>query len=161
MQPSGREVFSIREVAPPSGPRPPTFATGEASGGPEAAEKSPRILVVEDDFLIGWQIEEALSQAGFTVVLATSAEKALAIAAAALPEMAVMDIRLSGALDGIDAALELFHKYGLRCIFATAHSDAVVRARAAPAQPLGWLTKPYTMPSLVGAVRDALDLEEH
>jgi len=41
-------------------------------------------------------------------------------------------------------------------VFATAHYDEHARSRAAPAAPLGWLQKPYTMASLVATVEDAL-----
>jgi hypothetical protein len=45
--------------------------------------------------------------------------------------------------------------YGIRCIFASAYSDAEARQRAEPAAPLGWLQKPYSMTSLTAAVRQA------
>ncbi|MDW6020261.1 response regulator [Mesorhizobium sp. BAC0120] len=125
---------------------------------PVDSAAAARILVVEDDFLIATDMESALTEAGFEVAVAGSAEQALAIAASDRPSLVVMDIRLSGALDGIDAALELFRRYGLRSVFATAHSDPAAQARAAPAQPLGWLVKPYTSASLVAVVRTALRL---
>jgi DNA-binding NarL/FixJ family response regulator len=52
--------------------------------------------------------------------------------------------------------VEIFRKLGIRCIFATAHCDRDVLERAQPAMPLGWLQKPYSMVSLVNAVRRAL-----
>jgi DNA-binding response OmpR family regulator len=156
MKSSGAASVAIRELAVPTDRRPPPLTDEEPSGAAEDADGSTRILVVEDDFLIASQMEDALSEAGFDVVLASSAEEALAIVAAGRPELVVMDVRLSGAMDGVDAALELFRTYGLRSIFSTAHSDPVVRARAAPAQPLGWLIKPYSMPALVAAARGAL-----
>ena len=72
-----------------------------------------------------------------------------------------MDIRLNGARDGIDAALELFAKYGIRCVFATAYQTREMRSRAEPARPLAWLSKPYVMSTLVDSVQRALrDLAE-
>jgi two-component system, response regulator PdtaR len=68
----------------------------------------------------------------------------------------VMDIRLAGRRDGVDAAAELFRELGIRCIFATAHDDQRTRSRAEPFAPLGWLAKPYTMASLIDYVRRAL-----
>ena len=116
-----------------------------------------RILVVEDDFLIGLQTVAALADAGFNVIgTATTAEEAIAIAKAQRPSLAVMDIRLASERDGIDAARELFKELGIRCIFATAHDDPHTRRRAEPYEPLGWLAKPYTMASLVTVVVDAL-----
>lgn len=148
---------SVEDVAAPSRERPPTTtAPGQEAGPNESAEQSTCIMVVEDDFLIAMQMEDALTQAGFEVVLASSGEEALAIAGERKPALTVMDIRLPGTLDGVDAALALFRTHGLHSIFATAHSDPDIRARAAPAQPAGWLVKPYTMPSLLSAVRAAL-----
>src|ERR1700751_1666401 len=125
-----------------------------------ALNRSPavptQIMIVEDDFLISIQMEEALRTAGFEVALASSSEEALQIAGGQTPALAVMDVRLPGALDGVDIALEMFKTYGLRSIFSTAHSDPEIRARAAPALPIAWLIKPYTMASLVAAVQSAV-----
>ena len=116
-----------------------------------------RILVVEDDFLVAMQIEAALAEAGFAVAgTAASAEEAVALAGSHNPTLIVMDIRLAGTRDGVDAALEIHRALGLRCIFASAHTDSEMRRRAAPAEPLGWLQKPYSMFSLVEAIRSAL-----
>ncbi len=116
-----------------------------------------RILVVEDDFLVASEMEVALQVAGFTVTgVAASADEAIALARNTAPDLAVIDIRLHGTRDGIDAALVLFREHAIPCIFATAHADETVRARAAAASPRGWLQKPYTMPLLIEVVRRAL-----
>jgi two-component system, response regulator PdtaR len=118
-----------------------------------------RVLVAEDDFLIAMQTEDALSAAGLQVVgTAVSAEEAIAMATQERPVLVVMDIRLAGRNDGIDAARELFQQLKIRCIFATANDDVHNRERARPYAPLGWLAKPYTMTSLLAAVTDALIL---
>lgn len=120
---------------------------------------SHRVLVVEDDFLIAMQTEIALTSAGFEVVgPAATAEEAVALAGDTQPTLAVMDIRLASARDGIDAARQLYEEFAIRCIFATAHDDAHTRGRAEPYAPLGWLPKPYTMASLVAVVAEALAL---
>jgi two-component system, response regulator PdtaR len=123
----------------------------------ETEQGKTRILVVEDDFLIGLQTVAALVDAGFDVIgSATTAEEAIELAKAQQPSLAVMDIRLASERDGIDAARELFKELGIRCIFATAHDDPHTRRRAEPYAPLGWLAKPYTMASLVNSVLQAL-----
>jgi two-component system, response regulator PdtaR len=115
------------------------------------------ILIVEDDFLIAMETEAALSAAGFRVLeIAATAEEALKLATLYKPALVLMDIRLAGRRDGIDAAGDLFRELGMRCLFATAHDDERTRARAEPFSPLGWLTKPYTIPSLLGMVRSLL-----
>jgi two-component system, response regulator PdtaR len=133
------------------------FSRDGMSGAPKTSVRSERVLLVEDDFLVASQIEGALSDAGFNVVgIAGSADEAMELASSEQPALCVMDIRLAGARDGIDAALELFKTRGLRCIFATAHSDAEARRRAEAAAPLGWLQKPYSPAALVAMVRDAV-----
>ena len=134
------------------------FACGESAGSDEQAEVQTRILVVEDDYLIASEMKMALSDAGFDVAsVAASADEAVELAASQNPALAVIDVRLGGDRDGIDAAVEIFRKLGIRCIFATAHYDQHSVERARPAMPLGWLQKPYSRVSLVNAVRRALE----
>ena len=137
----------------------PVFAPDTKPGSDERPGEPARILIVEDDFLIGLQAETALAEAGFRVIgVAVSADEAIELAASHQPALVVMDVRLSGKRDGIELAIELFRAHAIRCLFATAHADARARRRAEPADPLGWLQKPYTMASLVGMVRGVLDL---
>ena len=117
----------------------------------------PSILLVEDDFLVGMEAEAGLADAGYEVAgIATTAEEAVAIAAERRPALVVMDIRLAGRRDGVDAALEIFRSFGIRSLFASAHGDAQVRARAEAARPLGWVAKPYRVQTLLEAVESAL-----
>ena len=122
-----------------------------------SASPRPRILVVDDDYLVAAATSGSLRDGGFEVIeTAASAEEAVTLARQMHPLLILMDIRLAGDRDGIDAALEIFRSLGIRCIFATAHADPVTRARAEPASPLGWLPKPYDMEAAVAAARDAV-----
>lgn len=118
---------------------------------------APRILIVEDEFIVSLEMETALAEAGFAVVgVANTADQAVQYAASERPDLVVMDIRLIGQRDGIDAAIEICRSTGIRCVFATAHRDAQTLARAEAASPLGWITKPYTRDMLVETVKRAL-----
>jgi DNA-binding NarL/FixJ family response regulator len=154
--PLGRPFpFLSARFAPPVSPI-DSQAKIDEIGSTEEDRQRTRILIVEDDFLIAMQTETALTDAGFEVVgTATTAEEAIALATERRPSLAVMDIRLASARDGIDAAKELFRDFHIRCIFATAHDDLHTRARAEPYAPLGWLAKPYSMTSLVALVMEA------
>lgn len=122
------------------------------------ATGSPCILLVEDDFLVGMEVEAGLAEAGYEVAgIASTAEEAVALAASRRPALVVMDIRLASERDGIDAALEIFRTLGIRSLFASAHVDAQVRARAEAARPLGWVAKPYRVETLLAAVGEALN----
>jgi two-component system, response regulator PdtaR len=152
-------------AAPPRGPasalpssRPGVvFAHEERSGAPARRAAAERILLIEDDFLVAAQIEAALIEVGFEIAgIGASADEAIELASSQRPVLCVMDIRLAGARDGIEAAIEIFKALGVRCIFATAHFDQDARTRAEKAAPLGWLQKPFSMASLVAAVRGAV-----
>jgi two-component system, response regulator PdtaR len=111
---------------------------------------SHRVLLVEDDYFVSLEIEHQLILAGFDVVgVATTAEEAVGIARGRHPELVIMDVRLSGPRNGIDAAIELMDEYGIHSIFATAHDDIGTRSRAARAEPLGWIQKPYVPAQLI------------
>lgn len=129
----------------------PTDLPGLGSDDP------PKILVVEDDFLIALEIETALLNAGFKVVgPASTADQAVEMAIAQRPILVIMDIRLRGFRDGVDAAIEIFSKTGTRCIFATAHQDPATRKRAELAGPWGWLPKPYATDRLMQMILNVL-----
>jgi two-component system, response regulator PdtaR len=143
--PRGRQVRKEKTLSP---------AGGESTSG---GGKRARILIVEDDYFVGTGLEHALLDAGFEVVgIAVTAEQAVEMGAAKQPELVVMDIRLAGLRDGIDAALELLSKHGIRSLFSTAHGDEATRARAEKARPLGWLTKPYPTQLAVETIRNIL-----
>lgn len=126
----------------------------DADGALRAATQA-RVLIVEDDFLIALELEHRLLDAGFEVVgTAMTADEAIGLAKSEKPDLAIMDIRLAGRRDGVDAAIELFSTYGIRSIFASAHADNETRKRAAPASPVGWLQKPYSAEDLVRHMRD-------
>ncbi|HEU0133699.1 MAG TPA: response regulator [Allosphingosinicella sp.] len=133
------------------------MAAPEAAQAGKQLASGPCILLVEDDFLVSMEMETGLEEAGYEIAgIAATAEDAVAIAARRRPALVVMDIRLASDRDGVDAAIEIFRTLGIRSIFASAHGDVQVRARAEAAQPLGWVAKPYRVETLLKAVEEAL-----
>ena len=107
--------------------------------------KSLRVLVVEDEFFISLHIKELVETIGHTVVaIAVSAEEAVAIASTERPDVVLMDIRLIGPRDGIEAADEIRRRFGISSIFVTANTDPDTRRRAQAVQPVAFLEKPLT-----------------
>ena len=134
----------------------PAFAA-QAGAGPGAA--GPRVLIVDDEWLISVQLEQMLTAAGFEVVgTAADAASAVALAGRERPDLVLMDIRLSGPVDGIEAAREILDRFGIRSLFVSAHSDQGTVTRSLAARPAGWLPKPFTEAELLQAVRAALSL---
>jgi CheY-like chemotaxis protein len=119
--------------------------------------EAPRVLIVEDQYFVAVDCELQLRSVGIDCVgLATTAAEALDIAEREHPDFALMDIRLASVADGVEAAIVLYERLGIRCIFASAHADPVTRKLAERAHPLGWLDKPYTGGQLVATVRECL-----
>jgi two-component system, response regulator PdtaR len=112
---------------------------------PVKATQSWRVLVVEDEFFISLHMKELLETLGHEVIaIAVSADEAVKIAAMELPDVVLMDIRLVGPRDGIDAAEEIRRRFGIRSIFVTANTDSETRKRALATKPIAFLEKPLT-----------------
>src|SRR5262245_7218995 len=104
-----------------------------------------RVLIVEDEFYISLHTKGLLQALGHSVVaVAVSADQAVSIAEREHPDVVLMDIRLTGARDGIAAADEISGRFGIGSIFVTANTDAETRRRAEAVRPLGFLEKPLT-----------------
>jgi PAS domain S-box-containing protein len=117
--------------------------------------KSYRVLVVEDEGLIAADIARRLEMLGHRVAgMASNAEEAVALARAA--DVALLDIRLDGARDGIDAAMEIRACYHIPVIFLTAHADRATLERAKLAGPFGYLVKPVSPAALQAALEIAV-----
>jgi two-component system, response regulator PdtaR len=144
-------------LAPPAERPRIVYSRDDTTGAAKSQVKPARIMIAEDDYLVASEMEGALRDAGFEVVgIAASAKEVLELASVQRPLLVVMDIRLSGQRDGVDAAIDLFSLHGVRCVFATAHHAADTRLRAKPANPLAWVAKPYTMKALIKVVRKAV-----
>jgi len=88
------------------------------------ASQRPRALIVEDEIVIALGLEADLSELGFDVRgLAANAKDALSLAMDATPDLAVIDIYLNGARDGIETARMLRELCGVPVVFVTAYSD--------------------------------------
>ena len=72
--------------------------------------------------------------------------------------MALVDIRQTGPIDGIEQASQLRRKFGLPAIFLSGFVDAETTKRAESAQPLGFLAKPFLPSQVFKAIERALDL---
>jgi CheY-like chemotaxis protein len=89
-----------------------------------ASKFPPRALVVEDEFVIALDLEAQMQALGFNVfALAASASEALTAAKATPPDIAIMDIYLNGARDGIEAARQLRELYDTTVVFVTSYGE--------------------------------------
>jgi two-component system, response regulator PdtaR len=116
-----------------------------------------RVLIVEDEPWIAMDLERLILDAGYEVAgLAHDADEALHIAEETHPAVVLMDIRLAGTRDGIDAAQDVYRRFGIRSIFVSAHFDGATRRRAEAVKPHAMLDKPIEPDRLIAAIRKAL-----
>ena len=103
-----------------------------------------RVLIVEDESLIAEEIHDRLTRLNYEVVgIEDTAERAWAAASATKPDVVLMDIRLKGEVDGIQAAERIRRELDIPSIYLTAHTDADTIDRAKKTAPLGYLLKPF------------------
>jgi two-component system, response regulator PdtaR len=127
----------------------------EIGSGQDKGAEPPalRIVVVEDEPFVRLDIEAVLIAAGHEVVaIADTADGAVAMADRERPDLMIMDVRLLGLRDGVDAAMEIWQRFGIRSLFASANLDAAMRARASRANPLGYVDKPFVASTLLSAL---------
>ena len=116
-----------------------------------------KILIVEDEPIIALDLQQELEQFGWSVTgIADSADEALMEAEQSQPDLALMDLQILGALDGIQTAMLLRDAYQIPSVFLTARGDDAAIARATRAMPYGYLIKPFRTRELKATVQVAL-----
>jgi signal transduction histidine kinase len=103
-----------------------------------------KVLIVEDEAIVAADLANKLEYLGYRVSGSVSnGEEALAIAAEQRPDVVLMDIRLSGSLDGIETAGRIRREHGIPVVYVTAHSDPDTLTRALGTEPFGYILKPF------------------
>jgi CheY-like chemotaxis protein len=119
--------------------------------------KPARLLIVEDEALIALDLQWRVTRLGYTVVaLAATGPEAIQQALAHRPDLVLMDIRLRGPMDGIEAAAVIRTHLALPVVYLSASVEALTRARAAATHPAGVLHKPVSDDDLQHTLATAL-----
>ena len=120
-----------------------------------------RIVVVEDEAIVAMDLRAKLEDLGYTVPGSShSGEDAVNLVSLVQPDLILMDIRLSGEMDGIQAAGEIRKTLDIPVVFLTAYADEATLERAKQTEPLGYLLKPVDNKSLQTVVELALHKHE-
>jgi CheY-like chemotaxis protein len=135
-----------------SGQSSPITDAGHKPGGPL------RVLIVEDELLVAWHLESLLRDQNHEVCsLVPDGQGAIEQADDLNADLVLMDIRLAGRMDGIEAARQIHERRGTPIIFVTAHGDPATRAQieqVLPGTPV--LAKPITSDKLRAAISAVL-----
>ncbi len=110
----------------------------------------PSILIVEDEAIVAEDLARKLRSLGYTVAGTTAlGEEALTLARDLRPRLVLMDIRLAGAMDGVEAAQRIRQECDVPVIYLTASSDRATIERAKITEPFGFILKPFENRDLV------------
>lgn|GEM_PF-598856 len=106
---------------------------------------TPRILIVEDEGLVGMDIQITLLRMGYIVLgVACSSEKAIELSRTLKPDLIFMDIMLlNDKMDGIDVVEKIKAELDVPIVYLTAYSDAKTLLRAKVTEPYGYILKPF------------------
>lgn len=118
---------------------------------------APCVLVVDDEFLIAESLRLQVEDLGFTVCgIAATANAAVTLAIQHKPDVVLMDVRLGGEEDGVDAALAIHHQVGSKVIFLTGSREPATIKRIEQDHPSSVLFKPIFGRQLQRAMENAL-----
>lgn len=123
--------------------------------------KKISILVVEDETIIGMDIRETLVDLGYDVpVVVASGEEVIDRVGELKPDLLLMDIVLSGKIDGIEAAKIIHEEVDIPVVFLTSHMEGDTFQRARETSPYGYIMKPAGKDNLYSAIEMALHRHE-
>jgi len=123
----------------------------------QGTARQPSILVVEDEVIVSLDIQQKLKRLGYDIAdSAVTGREAVDMAARTHPDLVLMDIRLKGDMDGIEAARLIGAKTGTPVVFLTAYGDEETVERVKAADPFGYLLKPIEDNNLRTMVEVAL-----
>lgn len=117
----------------------------------------PRALIVEDEILIAEELKDRLSRLGFSVIAAVdTADEGIAIATKERPDLVLMDIRLNGEKDGVQAAQEIRQQVDVPIVYVTAYFDRLTVDRARGTEYDGYILKPFHRRELQSTIEVAM-----
>ncbi len=116
-----------------------------------------RILIVEDERIVAGDVRARLRRLGYTVLdTVSTGDEAIRRAGELHPDLILMDIRLEGPVDGIQAAEVIHSRHGIPVVYLSAYADRQTVERAKVTEPFGYLLKPFEDGELHSTIEVAL-----
>jgi CheY-like chemotaxis protein len=132
-------------------------ADARISDGDMSRNDLLNILIVEDEAILAMCLQDKLIALGYGIPAAVSSgEQAVQAADDYHPDLVLMDIKLNGRMDGLEAAQQIRERYQIPVIFMSAYSDIDTLQRALLSGSAGYLIKPVRMEHLSRAIENAL-----
>jgi CheY-like chemotaxis protein len=135
--------------------------TMRPSDGSVPSASSAKVLIVEDERVVAEGLKDQLEDWGYQVCGSCgSGERAIELMAEVRPDIVLMDIRLAGALTGVEAARQIWDQFQIPTVYITAHADAETLQQAKTTATYGYIVKPFHPKAVHAAIQVALDRRE-
>jgi len=117
-----------------------------------------KIMIVEDEIIVSEDIRMILSGNGYEIVAVVAyAEEAIIMAGRQKPDLVLMDIKLAGKMNGIEAASKIKKQMNIPIIFMTANADEETYKKVHSIDPSAYLLKPFNNNELFDSIKFALN----
>lgn len=121
-----------------------------------------KILIVEDEIIIAMDIQYTLENLGYRVSgVVASGEESIEKASQMRPDLVLMDIKLSGNIDGITAAEEIYDQFQIPVVYLTAYGDEKILEKAKRMKIFGYINKPFEERTLQSAIEQILTQQDN
>ncbi len=118
---------------------------------------NPRILIAEDELIVAEDVAASLGARGYEIVgMAVTGAEAIEKTRNLEPDLILMDVRLKGGMDGIEAATEIRKEIDIPIIYVSAYAERDILERAKLTDPYGYVLKPFGERDLNKTVEMAL-----
>jgi len=108
-------------------------------------KKKPIILIVEDENIIALDLQNTIKALGWKVCAITSeGEESIRLAERCRPDLVLMDIRLKGEMNGVEAAAVIRNNLNIPILYLTAHGDDDKRFSFITKKGASFVPKPFS-----------------
>jgi len=119
--------------------------------------RKPKVLVVEDEILVGVMLARKLESFGYTVgEVIINGEEAVEVAGRERPDVILMDIALSGNLNGLEAARKIRDFYGIPIVIFTGYDTEKLSREVKDIEPVAVVSKLDNIEEVLRAIKKAV-----
>jgi PAS domain S-box-containing protein len=116
-----------------------------------------RLLIAEDELIVAEDMAASLSGRGYEILgMVSTAEAAITEAERTDPDLILMDVRLKGKMDGIEASARIHERCDVPIVYVSAYAEKDILERAKLTDPYGYVLKPFGERDLNKTVEMAL-----
>ena len=117
----------------------------------------PRILIVEDESIVGLDIQKRLQRMGYEALeVLSTGQQAVEFVEREQPDLILMDIQIQGDIDGVETASRIRERFDVPIVYLTAFSDETTLERAKATEAFAYVLKPFKDRELYSSIEFAL-----